>query len=81
MARSSRRARPLGWCPVTLADMNSAHLARLCSADCGQEVTPDDVRNYLIVGQHALARFDADTRREIIHSILKESTRREARDT
>jgi hypothetical protein len=50
----------------------SAAIARLCTLDSGVEVTPDDVRRYLLVGVSALERFTAEQRHEIQTTIVKE---------
>jgi hypothetical protein len=51
---------------------DSHELARLCSLDIGQEVTADEVRNYLLVGERALERFSPEDRRDLFATLAKE---------
>lgn len=52
--------------------MDSIELARLCTLDIGREVTSDEVRSYLLVGERALGRFSGDEQWDIQATVLKE---------
>jgi hypothetical protein len=50
---------------------DTTELARRCTLDIGQEVTPQEVRNYLLIGDVALYRFSTEDRQELAVTIVQ----------